>query len=188
MVTGRVLFFDSCFLRVSSMPEKPQSHRDTEKAQRCLLILNAKAQRREDAKPPAHPETTESQRHREGTEQPTPSNRNRRSRRSTQIYPGLPTDHTDDMTAGWPWQPSRNVILSEGAKRPSRRICVLSDPSPTLQRRDAEPQKRREGDKVILCVARFPAVQVRPGNAGPQTRLESELSCRFFDRRIRGIA
>jgi hypothetical protein len=29
-----------------------------------------------------------------------------------------------DVTTGWPWQPSRNVILSEGAERVSRRIYV----------------------------------------------------------------
>jgi hypothetical protein len=28
------------------------------------------------------------------------------------------------MTMGWPWQPSRNVIPSEGALRPSRKISA----------------------------------------------------------------
>jgi hypothetical protein len=28
------------------------------------------------------------------------------------------------MTVGWPWQPYRNVILSEGRRGPSRRICA----------------------------------------------------------------
>jgi len=30
----------------------------------------------------------------------------------------------DEVTTGWPRQPCRNFVLSEGAKRPSRRICA----------------------------------------------------------------
>jgi hypothetical protein len=45
--------------------------------------------------------------------------------------------------------------------------------------RDAETQRRRESDTDIHRVARFPAVQRRPGNAGPRNRRESELSCRL---------
>jgi hypothetical protein len=161
--------------RVES-PGRPRSknHRgteDTEKARSC---------------PRRNHEDTKTRRNHEAAHPP------KKNRGSTLIRRQLPTDHTDDMTAGWPWQPSRNVILSEGAKRPSRRICVPSDPPPILsnaktqsppthpitQTRGAAETQR--GPRSIPPNGEVPAVE-RPGTAGSRIRFENELSYRILD-------
>jgi hypothetical protein len=50
---------------------------------------------------------------------------------------------------------------------------------PTLQHRGAETQRRRGSVAGFSCLARFPAVQARPGIAGSENRVECERSPRF---------